>query len=281
MKRVILTSSAGVGLALADRADMVIPFIYRFVSGPLPTADHLIRYLGWRESRTWVDQMHWSDCVPVRQSPLIRRQDRAGALLWVCKNYGVDLIELWFDPEPNSQLQLIWILNYLRFEPSLTESLRLRLVDFDLRGADPSELRHRDVKQFDIAESDLESATLAWEAYRAPTPELCVGLLDRPLGKLSFLKPAMEDLLSELPSPGRPRRGFSNSWQADAVAPMSCFGQAPLRLVCSIRGSWARCSKGSHSALRQRLRVWTASWRHSIRTTRAVATPPFAGAGCR
>lgn len=221
MKRVILTSSAGVGLALADRADMVIPFIYRFVSGPLPTADHLIRYLGWRESRTWVDQMHWSDCVPVRQSPLIRRQDRAGALLWVCKNYGVDLIELWFDPEPNSRLQLIWILDYLRFEPSLTESLRLRLVDFDLR----CRRQRRD-----------------W---------------------------------------GRPRRGFSNSSQADAVAPMSCFRQAPPRLVCSIRGSWARCSKGSHSALRQRLRVWTASWRHSIRTTRAVATPPFAGAGCR
>ncbi|MBR0988519.1 MULTISPECIES: hypothetical protein [Bradyrhizobium] len=201
MKRMILTSSSGAGLTYADRADMVIPFIYRFVSGPLPTADHLIRYLGWRESRTWVDQMHWSDCVPLRQSPLIRRQDRAGALLWICETYGVDLIELWFDPEPNSQLQLIWILDYLRFKPSLTESLRLRLVDFDLRGADPSELRHRDVKQFDIAESDLEGATLAWEAYRAPTPELCAGLLDRPLGKLSFLKPAMEDLLAELPSP--------------------------------------------------------------------------------
>ncbi|TQF37786.1 hypothetical protein UNPF46_18960 [Bradyrhizobium sp. UNPF46] len=201
MKRMILTSSSGVGLTYADRADMVIPFIYRFVSGPLPTPDHLIRYLGWREFRTLIDEMHWSDCVPVRQSPLIRRQDRAGALLWICENYAVDLIELWFDPEPNSQLQLIWILDYLRFRPSLTENLRLRHVDFSLRGADPAELRHRDVEQLDVAESDVEIATLAWEAYRAPTPELCAALLDRPLGKLSFLKPAMEDLLSELPSP--------------------------------------------------------------------------------
>ena len=48
MKRVILTSSSGVGLALADRADMVIPFIYRFVSGPIPTPDHLNGYLDWR-----------------------------------------------------------------------------------------------------------------------------------------------------------------------------------------------------------------------------------------
>ncbi|MBH5388680.1 hypothetical protein [Bradyrhizobium diversitatis] len=198
MKRVILTSSSGVGLAHADRADMVVPFIYRFASGPLPTADHLSSYLA---SRWWSNGMHWSDCVGVRQSPLLRRQDRAGALLWVCETYGVDLIELWFDPEPNSQLQLIWLLDYLRSEPSITEKLRLRRVDFDLRGADPSELRHRDVRQVDIVESDLGIASMAWEAYRAPTPELCAGLLDRPLGKLSFLKPAMEDLLAELPSP--------------------------------------------------------------------------------
>lgn len=201
MKRLILTSSSGVGLAHADRADLVVPFIYRFVSGPLPTPDHLNGYLAWRESRTFYDEMHWSDCVGVRQSPLIRRRDRAGALLWVCETYGVDLIELWFDPEPNSQLQLIWILDYLRSEPSVTESLRLRHVDFDLRGADPAELRHRDVRQFDIAESDFGIASMAWEAYRAPTPELWAALRDRPLGKLSFLKPAMEDLLSELPSP--------------------------------------------------------------------------------
>jgi len=256
MKRVILTSSSGVGLALADRADMVIPFIYRFVSGPIPTPDHLNGYLDWRESRRFYDEMHWSDCVGVRQSPLIRRRDRAGALLWVCETYAVDLIELWFDPEPNSQLQLIWILDYLlRFKPSLAESLRLRRVDFDLRGADPSELRHRDVAQFEIAESDVGIASMAWEAYRAPTPELCAGLLDRPLGKLSFLKPAMQDLLSELPSattglgatetrlldliasgrnrtdelfqPGTPEARVFDPWELGALLEGLAFGPAP------------------------------------------------------
>ncbi|WP_311739670.1 hypothetical protein [Bradyrhizobium sp. CB1015] len=198
MKRVILTSSAGVGLALADRADMVVPFIYRFVSGPLPTPDHLNDYLGAR----WPsNEMHWSDCVRVRQSPLLSRRDRAGGLLWVCETYGVDFIELWFDPEPNSQLQLIWILGYLRSHPVIAERLKLRLVDFDLQDADPGELRHRDVRELDVTESDFEIADMAWEAYRAPTPELCAGLLHRPLGKLSFLKPAVEDLLAELPSP--------------------------------------------------------------------------------
>lgn len=198
MKRVILTSSSGVGLAHADRADMVVPFIFRFVLGPLPSAEHLNRYLGGRALRIF-EEIIWSDCV--RQLPYVQRLDREGALLWFCETYGVELIELWFDPEPNSQLQLIWILDYLRSEPSIAASLRLRRVDFDLRGADPTELRHRDVQELDIEEGDFEIASLAWEAYRAPTPELCSGLLDRPLGKLSFLKPAMEDLLAELPSP--------------------------------------------------------------------------------
>ncbi|TGN85132.1 hypothetical protein EOW77_0020000 [Bradyrhizobium yuanmingense] len=198
MKRMILTSSSGVGLAHAGRADMVVPFIYRFVSGPLPSAAHLDRYLGWRESKFY-DEVHWSNFV--RRSPFVSDEDRARPLLQVIEIYGVDLVELWFDPEPNSQLQLSWLLDSLRSEPSITENLRLRRVDFDLREADPSELRHRDVPQVDIAESDLEIASMVWEAYRAPTPELCAGLLGRQFGKLCFLKPAMEDLLAELPSP--------------------------------------------------------------------------------
>ncbi|WLB16594.1 hypothetical protein [Bradyrhizobium japonicum] len=157
MKRVILTSSSGVGLAHADRADMVVPFIFRFVSGPLPSAEHLNGYLGGRALRIF-EEIIWSDCV--RQLPYVQRLDREGALLWFCETYGVELIELWFDPEPNSQLQLIWILDYLRSEPSIASSLRLRRVDFDLRGADPAELRHRDVRELDIKKAISRSR--AW-----------------------------------------------------------------------------------------------------------------------
>ena len=158
-----------------------------FVSfrGPFRRLNTSISYLGGRGLRIY-DEVCWSDCV--RQLPYVMREDRDRALLWFCETYGVGLIELWFDPEPNSQLQLIWILDYLRSKPSVMESLRLRGVDFELRGADPAELRRRDVQECGIAASDLEIASMAWEAYRAPTPELCFGLLDRPLGKLSFLK---------------------------------------------------------------------------------------------
>jgi len=198
MKRVILTSSSGVGLIHANRADMVVPLIFRFVSGMLPTSHHLDAYLEGGSFRGDPAVM-WFDLVG-RSSQIGLAHKNVG-LVWFCKTYGVDLIELWFDPGPNSQLQLIWILDYLRSHPIVAERLKLRLVDFDLRDADAAELRQRSVRECDVAESDFEIASLAWESYRAPTPELCFGLLGRDLGKLSFLKPAIEDLLAELPSP--------------------------------------------------------------------------------
>lgn len=143
--------------------------------------------------------MLWSDLVS--RLPRTGLAHKELGLVWFCEAYGVDLIELWFDPEPNSQLLLIWILDYLRSHPSMAERLRLRLVDFDLLGADIAELRDRPVREFDVADSDLEAARIAWEAYRAPTPELCFGLLGRNFPRLPFLRRAMEELLAELPSP--------------------------------------------------------------------------------
>ncbi len=198
MKRVILTSSSGVGLIHADRADMVVPLIFRLVSGPLPTSYRLDKYLDGR-SDPRDPEVRWSD--------LVRRSSQTGLAhknMWLvrfCEAYGVDRIELWFDPEPNSQLLLIWVLDYLRSHPSMVERLRLRLVDFDLLGADVAELRDRAVRELKVDESDLEVARMAWEAYRAPTPELCFGLLGGDVPKLPFLTSAMEELLAELPSP--------------------------------------------------------------------------------
>jgi hypothetical protein len=194
----ILTSSSGVGLTYADRADMVVPLIFRFVSGPLPTSHHLDEFLDGRLN-PGIPEVIWADLVS--RSPQTGLAHKNVALVRFCEIYGVELIELWFDPSPNNQLQLIWILDYLRAEPYMAERLKLRLVDFDLLGADVAGLRERTVRALDVTERDFEVARMAWEAYRAPTPELCLGLLSRDFPRLPFLKPAMEELLAELPSP--------------------------------------------------------------------------------
>lgn len=198
MRRVILTSSSGFCLVHADRADMVIPLIFRFVSGQLPSSEHLRRYFGGRFLKG-DPEVQWSDLVG--WSSLTGLAHKNAPFVLTCEEFAIDLIELWFDPEPNSQLQMIWVVDHLRSEPFLAERLKLRSVDFDLRGTNPAELRHRTVQECDVTEREFEIAGMAWEAYRAPTPELCFGLLSRPLGRLSSLKPALQQVLAELPSP--------------------------------------------------------------------------------
>ena len=282
MKRMILTSSSGVGLTYADRADMVVPLIFRFVSGPLPTSHHLDEFLDGRLN-PGIPEVIWADLVS--RSPQTGLAHKNVALVRFCEIYGVELIELWFDPSPNNQLQLIWILDYLRAEPYMAERLKLRLVDFDLLGADVAGLRERTVRALDVTERDFEVARMAWEAYRAPTPELCFGLLSRDFPGLPFLKPAPEQLLAELPSPTT-GLGATEARLLELIAkghtvPRSCFSRAGCsKHVCSTSGSWALCLKGSRPVRCRRSPASIPSSRRSLRTMRAAATPLFAGAGC-
>ena len=51
MARLILTGESGVSLERSDLADIVIPFSFRFVWGPLPSPDELATYVAARSDR--------------------------------------------------------------------------------------------------------------------------------------------------------------------------------------------------------------------------------------
>jgi hypothetical protein len=99
---------------------------------------------------------------------------------------------------PGAQLKLIWLLDYFRSYPEIAGKLKLRLVDLDMNS----------LKNFgrwrppvvDVAEKEFETASAAWNAYRAPTPEACFDLLAKDLSALPLLKPVLVALLNELPS---------------------------------------------------------------------------------
>jgi hypothetical protein len=119
-------------------------------------------------------------------------------LIEVCQR--CDIVELWFDPGPNEQLQLIWLLDYFRSHPGIAARLRLRLVDYDLITATAEELGRWKVLDVDVTKDELEAASMTWQAYRATTPQASFDLLNRDLSALPLLKPALLDLLEELPS---------------------------------------------------------------------------------
>src|SRR5258708_5254605 len=195
MTRLILTSLSGLSLERSDLADVVVPFSFRFVWGPLPSPDELAAYLAAR-SDNHAPGTHWSDYIG-RWHPATKARKDFG-LLEFCRD--CETVELWFDPGPNDQLQLVWLLDYFCSHPDIVARLRLRLVDFDLISASHEELGRWKMPAVDVTKDELETASVSWQAYGATTPEACFDLLGKDLSALPLLRPALFDLLEELPS---------------------------------------------------------------------------------
>jgi hypothetical protein len=195
MTRLILTSLSGADLMRTDLADVVIIFNFRFVWGSLPSPDELAFYLAAR-SEQHTAATHWSTFSG--KWPADAKAHKDLGLLEFCKQ--CETIELWFDPGPNDQLQLVWLLDYFRSHPEIVARLRLRLVDYDLIIASDEELGRWKMPAVDVTGDELETASTTWQAYRTTTPEACCDLLRRDLSVLPLLRSALFDLLEELPS---------------------------------------------------------------------------------
>jgi hypothetical protein len=195
MKRLILTSISGAILRRdgEDIADGVIPFNFRFVWGQLPSPDELARYVG-KGSGKHAGGNHWSDYVswPRGLGPPPMR------LVEFCMQF--DAVELWFDSMPNDQLLQIWLLDHLRHYPDILPRLKVGLLSFELSQIPPEGLRKWVVPTIDVSEDELETAVATWQAYRAATPQACVDVLARNMSSLLLLRPALHQLLNELPS---------------------------------------------------------------------------------
>jgi hypothetical protein len=193
VKRFILTSLSGASLVRADLAGIVVPFTFRFVGEALPSPDELATYLAARSEKHGPGS-HWSDFIGRRRQPKDRKDL---GLVEFCRPF--ETIELWFDPDPNDQLQLIWLLDHFRSHPGAASKLKLRLIDFDLIMADVEKRDWEVVPLVNVRADDIETASMCWQAYRAATPEACVDQLHRDLSAFPLLRPALLDLLQELP----------------------------------------------------------------------------------
>jgi hypothetical protein len=101
--RLILTSSSGMGLVKSSRADVVVPFPFRCVWGPLPSENELSTYVAARSPAHGPGE-HWSGYLMRGQSSDTAddEADEDLGLVEFCKR--CESVELWFDPDPNDQL---------------------------------------------------------------------------------------------------------------------------------------------------------------------------------
>jgi hypothetical protein len=197
MKPLVLSENAPPEFVKDGFADAVVHSNYLHLSwGPPPSQQELAHHLGPRTARHDSNAMHWSQWGSWQKSE--NRGYRDLALAEFCRRY--DSVELWFDMRPEAQLKLIWLLDYFHDFPETVDRLKLRLVDRDMMAIFPDELDEWDPPIVDVTEKELATAQAAWRAHRSPTPEACAGLLQRDLSALPLLKPALLDLLAELPS---------------------------------------------------------------------------------
>ncbi len=196
MSRLILTfDDSGAGsLKQSKLADCVIYLGHNFVWGRLRPANELNALLSRRAAGSAVAE-HWADNL--RGAVFEKARQQGTGLIEFCE--GFETIELWAGPEPNEQLQLVWLLDFFRSHPRLAS--KLVLIQTDVRIGEhlpPHWIEHRP-STVPVGDAHLEAASAAWSAWRAPTPQAWFDLLSRDLNALPRLRNAVTALLEELP----------------------------------------------------------------------------------
>src|SRR6266481_5743572 len=137
---------------------------------------------------------HWLDYASPAAVEALGGRDLG--LLEVCTR--CETVELWIETEPNAQLVLIWLLDYVRSHGCAT-NLILCHVDASLGDASQKELARWRFPAVNVKNDHLKIAALAWQAYRARTPQAWFNLLNEDLSILPQLRRCVLEMLEELP----------------------------------------------------------------------------------
>jgi len=183
------SSSAGC-IVSAGLADLVIATELRMVWGAPRSDAELAAFL---EART-TQPDSWLYSQPRQRRQLLGFKDLG--LIEACER--CETVELWMETEPNAQLVLIWLLDYLG-PRAKTLGIILRHVDVSPGETEPARLAKHKFMGVAITDDHLEIARLAWQAFRAPTPHAWFDLLSRDLSILPQLRRCVLEMLEELP----------------------------------------------------------------------------------
>src|ERR1700694_929931 len=195
-RQILTTDDSGAGsLRDAGIADIVIPFGFRFVWGPLPSDAELATSVAPRSAQHVQMTDHWLWNAYRKHFGEIGANE--SGLIDLCGR--CDTIKLWVDPDPNSQLTLVWLLDYLRHHAKIASKLTLVQADTHIGNHLPEQVATWRLPAVKILNHHLEQASVAWRAYRAPTPQDWFNLLSRDLSILPNLRRAVVKLLEELP----------------------------------------------------------------------------------
>ena len=122
MKPLILTGCCTPEFTRSASPTWSLIFPFASFGGPLQSPDELADYLGARKPAHRPGE-HWSTFA-ARWGQSENRNHRDLGLADFCQHY--ETVELWFDTDPNAQLQLVWLLDHFRSHPKTLTRLKLR-----------------------------------------------------------------------------------------------------------------------------------------------------------
>jgi hypothetical protein len=160
----------------------------------LPSEVELETLLSSRSARHEAAGPHWLDFTGKR---LEKARTEGLGLIEFCARF--EAVELWFNPDPNAQLTLIWLLDYLRPHAKIVSKLTLVQAEVSIGNCRPEELAGWRLPAVRILNDHLEAASMAWRAYGRPTPQDWFNLLGEDLRVLPQLRQSVLELLEELP----------------------------------------------------------------------------------
>ena len=162
----------------------------------------------------------WADVVGRRERETIA--SKGLGLLDFCAQ--CETVELWVDPVPNAQLMLAWLLSCFSGHQAASK-LRLVQANVVIGNREPHEIARWAPPAVTVSEPHFQIASLAWQAYRAPTPQPWFDLLARDLSALPRLRRGTELTNDRLwrrdPAPGRVDRALRHhSFRGDPNDPV-------------------------------------------------------------
>jgi hypothetical protein len=137
---------------------------------------------------------HWLENSGWRHDELRRK---GLGLIELCQQ--CEAVELWVDPVPNAQLILIWLLDYFRSRGKVASKLSLVQADVIIASNPPEDIVKWRRPAVEVTDDHFDAACLAWQAYRASTPQDWFDLLSKDLSVLPQLRQSVLELLEELP----------------------------------------------------------------------------------
>ncbi|WP_316219130.1 hypothetical protein [Bradyrhizobium sp. SZCCHNR2026] len=172
--------------------------LQRLVFGRPPTTDELEDRFDVRsEQRHQKRGSHWLDFIPSER--LDQFEVRGIGLAQLCACF--ETVEVWVESTANDQLELIWLLDYLRRRKAVPPHFFVRPVEW-LVGRSTEQLAEMQVPRIPITSAHVDLASRAWQAYRSPTPQAWCDLLREDLSAFPLMRDTVLRLLIELPAPG-------------------------------------------------------------------------------